>query len=167
MTEKQNASIDASFWINICAAELVEFLSEYFILYSNSIVALEIRYPLDVLGIEAQTALLFNEWLRAGKVIMQDPAKPVNWFHEGENEAIALAIEHGYFLLMDDANPYHRAKAEGLRIVGSSEFAVLLYDHERITYETAVSSIRQTHASEKLKRLASVTLETLKRHKES
>jgi hypothetical protein len=51
--------------------------------------------------------------------------------------------------------------------VGSSEFAILLYDHERVAYETAVSSIRQTHAGEKLKRLALVTLETLKRHKES
>ena len=67
----------------------------------------------------------------------------------------------------DGADPYHLAKAEGLNIVGSSEITILLYDHGRITYETAASSILQTHAGEKLKRLALVTLETLKRQKES
>ena len=165
--EKQNASLDASFWINICATELVEFVSEYFTLFSNSIVAQEIRYPMDVLGIASRSAALFNDWVQAGKIKLQDPAQPVDWFHEGENAAIALATEYDYYLLMDDANPYHRAKSKGLRIVGSSEFVVLLYDHGRITHEVAVSSIRQTHASEKLRRLALVTLETLKRHKES
>jgi predicted nucleic acid-binding protein len=119
------------------------------------------------LGIAAQSAVVFNDWVQSGKISLQDPTQTVDWFHEGENAAIALAMEYGYFLLMDDANPYHRAKAEGLKIVGSSEFAILLYDHERVTYETAVSAIRQTHAGEKLKRLALVTLETLKRHKES
>ncbi|MFQ5420350.1 MAG: hypothetical protein ACE5EY_08300 [Anaerolineae bacterium] len=54
-----------------------------------------------------------------------------------------------------------------LNIVGSGEFAILLYDHGYITYETAVSALQQTHASKKQKRLALVTLETLKRHKES
>lgn len=86
---------------------------------------------------------------------------------DGENAAIALALEYDYFLLIDDANPYHRAKAAGLKVVGSNEFAVLLYDHGRITYKAASAAIRQTHASKKQKRLALVALETLNRYKEN
>ncbi|MCP4422050.1 MAG: hypothetical protein GY805_36010 [Chloroflexi bacterium] len=114
-----------------------------------------------------KTAVLFNDWVLAGKINLQEPRQPVDWFQEGENATIALAIENGYFLLIDDANPYHRAKAAGLKIVGSGEFAILSYDHGLITQETAVSAIKQTHASKKQKRLALVTLETLSRHKES
>jgi hypothetical protein len=66
---------------------------------------------------------------------------------------------------MDDANPYHRAKAVGLKIVGSSELVILLYDQERISFETAVSAVQRTHASKPQKRLALTTLETLKRFK--
>jgi predicted nucleic acid-binding protein len=164
---KQNASLYASFWINVCAASLVQFVSDYFVLFSNIIVAQEIRYPLDVLGIASQSTILFNDWVQSGIINLQDPKQPLSWFQSGENAAIALAMEHDCFLLMDDANPYHRAKAIGLKIAGSGEFTILLYDHGRISNEMAVSAIKQTHASKKQKRLALVTLETLKRYKES
>jgi predicted nucleic acid-binding protein len=164
---KQNASLDASFWINLCSAGLVQYVGEFFVLFASTKVAEEIRYPLDVLGIASQTVTLFNNWLRSGEITLQDPKQPVDWFHPGENSAIALAIEHNYFLLIDDANPYHRAKAAGLRIVGSAEFAILLYDQGKITTKTAVSAIQQTHASKKQKRLGLTILENLKRLKES
>lgn len=89
----------------------------------------------------------------------------MDWFQQGENAAIALAMEHDYFLLIDDANPYHRAKAAGLKVVGSSEFAVLLYDQGQITHHSAVTAIQRTHASKRQKRLAITMLETLKRLK--
>ncbi len=157
--------MDASFWINVCAADIVQFVGEYFKLFANTTVAAEIRYPLDILGMAAQTSILFNNWVQAEKITLQDPTQTVAWFQEGENAAIALAMEHGYFLLMDDANPYHQAKAAGLKIVGSNDLAIFLYDHERISYETAVSAIQHTHASKKQKRLAHTTLETLRRIK--
>jgi hypothetical protein len=43
---------------------------------------------------------------------------------------------------------------------------VLLYDHGRITYDSAGKAIQQTHASKRLKRNALVLLEELKRHKD-
>ena len=168
MIVKHNASLDASFWINIVLAGLVDFINEYFYLFVNTIVAQEIRYPLVALGIASQTVVLFNDWVQSDKINLQDPTQQlVDWFQEGENAAIALAMEHDYYWWIDDAIPYHRAKAAGLKMVGSSEFAILLYDHGHITHETAVSATQQTHASKKQKRLALVTLETLKRHKES
>jgi hypothetical protein len=32
--EKQNASLDASFWINACTVGLIKFVPDYFILFA-------------------------------------------------------------------------------------------------------------------------------------
>lgn len=162
---KQNASLDASFWINCCAAGIIQFVSNYFQLFAPIIVATEIRYPLSVLGIQAASSVLFNTWVNSGQAILQDPQKPVNWFQQGENAAIALAVEQNYFLLMDDANPYHRAKSVGLKVIGTAEFIVLLFDHGHINYTAATDAVKQTQASKRQKRDALVALESLMRHK--
>lgn len=161
----QNASLDASFWINACAGNVVQFVPRYFHLFTPDVVAREIRYPLDILGIEATSVTLFDKWCRQGKVVLQNPKLPVDWFQRGENAAIALAIEYHYFLLIDDANPYHRARAAGLKVIGTAEFVILLYDHARLAHQEATEAIKHTHASKKQKRQALITLETLARQK--
>jgi predicted nucleic acid-binding protein len=130
---KQNASMDASFWINACAGGIVDYVIDYFTLFVPEVVAQEIRYPLDVLGLHAFSPVRFNQWVNEGTVTVQDPASPVNWFQSGENAAVALAIECSYILLIDDANPYHRAKSAGLSVVGTAEFTVLLFDHGHLS----------------------------------
>lgn len=89
----------------------------------------------------------------------------MDWFQRGENAAIALAIENGYFLLIDDANPYHLAKSQGLKVIGTMDFTVFLYDQGRLSYPAAMSTIKTIRASEKLKRGAMITLEVLARTK--
>jgi predicted nucleic acid-binding protein len=158
---KQSASIDASFWINACRGDIILHVADYFYLFASTTVAAEIRYPLDVLGMAARSCILFNAWVQSENVVLQDPRKTVSWFQPGENAAIALAIEQRYFLLIDDANPYHRARAAGLQVVGMSEFVVLLFDHGRLTYTGAVDAIKQTNAGKQLKRTALTTLETV------
>lgn len=162
---KQSASIDASFWINACRGDIILYVADYFHLFSPAVVAAEIRYPLTVLGIPARSSVLFDAWLEAGKVVIQEPQKAVAWFHAGENAAIALAIEHQYFLLIDDANPYHRARSAGVQVVGTAEFTVLLFDHGRLTYMLAVDAINQTNAGKQMKRTALTMLETVARQK--
>ncbi|MCE7982917.1 MAG: hypothetical protein DYG89_17170 [Caldilinea sp. CFX5] len=98
-------------------------------------------------------------------MVIQEPQKAVAWFHAGENAAIALAIEHQYFLLIDDANPYHRARSAGVQVVGTAEFTVLLFDHGRLTYMLAVDAINQTNAGKQMKRTALTMLETVARQK--
>lgn len=163
--EKQNASLDASFWINAFDGGVVQFLPEYFNLFVCRVAAEEIRYPLDVLGIPAAAPSLFDQWCKSGTVALQDPQARVNWFQRGENAAIALAIEHGYFLLIDDASPYHFAKSQGLKVVGTMDLAVFLYDQGRLSYSAAVSTIKALRASEKLKREAMIALEIVARAK--
>jgi predicted nucleic acid-binding protein len=163
---KQNASFDASFWINSCVANIVIHVVDYFHLFVTDEVAGEIRYPLDILQMQSRTATLFSKWLTQGEITLQNPKESVSWFQSGENAAIALAIEQDYFLLIDDANPYHRAKSVGLRVVGTSDFSVFLYDQGRITYDAAIEALRQMQISKKQRRVAMMTLAELKRLKE-
>lgn len=163
---KQNASLDASFWINACVAKIVEYLPNYFTIYVPPSVAAEIRYPLAVLNIRAYSAILFDRWVHEKIILIQEPLTSQEWYQRGENDAIALAKEIRGFLLIDDANPYHRAKSLGLQVLGSAEMTILLFDQARLSYETAIDAIQQTHASKKQKRAALILLETLARRKE-
>jgi predicted nucleic acid-binding protein len=163
---KQNASLDASFWINACAAAIVEHLLAYFTLYATNVVIEEIRYPLDILGIESYSSILFTQWVHNGMVSVANPESSVSWYHQGENAAIALAIERNYFLLIDDANPYHHAKAAGLQVVGTAEFIVFLFDKEQLPFDKAVAAIRQLRISKGQRRNALEFLERLRRLKE-
>jgi hypothetical protein len=65
----------------------------------------------------------------------------------------------------DDANPYHFAKSQGLKVIGTMDFTVFLYDQGRLSYRAAMSTIKTLRASEKLKRDAMITLESLARTK--
>lgn len=163
---KQNASFDASFWINVCVGSIEAYVVDYFNLFTSAEVASEIRYPLDILSIQSKSALIFNQWVNKKIIRVQNPKQPVSWFQRGENTPIALAIENNYFLLIDDANPYHRAKQAGIKIVGTADFIVFLYDRNEITHENAVESIQSIQINKKLNRKALVALETLKRFKE-
>jgi hypothetical protein len=163
---KQNASLDASFWINAYDADLIRFLPDYFRLFVCRSVAGEIRYPLDMLGIkEAACPSLFVEWCKSGIITLEDPRKPVNWYLAGENAAIALAIERGYFLLIDDANPYHFAKAQSLKVVGTADLAVFLYDQGHLTFAETTVAINALRSSKKQKRDAMTALGILAREK--
>jgi DNA repair protein RecN (Recombination protein N) len=79
-----------------------------------------------------------NEHARAGYT-RRCPVDPGGWGEE----------EQDYFLLIDDANPYHR-----------------LYDQGRITYDAAIEALRQMQISKKQRRVAMMTLAELKRLKE-
>jgi predicted nucleic acid-binding protein len=163
---KQNASLDASFWINAYDADLVRFLTDYFRLFVCGSVAKEIRYPLDELGVkEAAGPSLFVKWCQSGVISLEDPQKPVNWYQAGENAAIALAIERKYFLLIDDANPYHFAKSQGLKVVGTADLAVFLYDQGRLTHAETVAALKALRSSKKQKRDAMIALGILAREK--
>ena len=162
---KQNASLDASFWINACNADLVGFLFDYFILFVCQVVVDEIRYPITHLGIEATCPRLLDEQVSSGRIVVQNPQQSVDWFQAGENAAVGLAIEWGYVLLIDDANPFHFAKSKGLRVIGALDLLVFLHDQDRLNYADAVAAIGRVRASKKQLRQAHVALEILAREK--
>jgi predicted nucleic acid-binding protein len=86
---------------------------------------------------------------------------PLEWFQVGENYAATLARKRGYRLLIDDENPYHFAKANGLRVLGTPDFTVALYHQQRIEYNRAKGILVRSGAARHLKRAALFVLETL------
>jgi predicted nucleic acid-binding protein len=159
------ASLDASFWINAHQAGLTPFLPEYFQLFVCSEVEREILHPLTTKGLPVAAALQFQEWCETKIITRQEPARPVDWYHVGENAAIALAIESDYVLLIDDQNPYHYARSKGLKVVNSADFVVLLYHVGKLSYTTAESTIGRLGLGKHLARTALAALGMLGRRK--
>jgi len=159
------ASLDASFWINAYQVGLTHFLPEYFQLFVCSEVEREILHPLITKGLPVAAALQFQEWCEAKIITRQEPAHPVDWYHVGENAAIAMAIDNNYVLLIDDQNPYHYARSRGLKVVNSADFVVLLYHVGKLSYPVAESTISRLGLGKHLSRTALAALGMLARRK--
>lgn len=159
------ASLDASFWINAHQGGLIPFLPEYFQLFTCSEVEREILYPLATKGLPVAAALQFQEWCNTGVITRQDPIQPVDWYHVGENAAIALAIDNEYVLLIDDQHPHHFARSKGLKVVNSADFVVLLYNTNRLSYAASESIISHLGLGKHLARTALAALGVLGRRK--
>jgi predicted nucleic acid-binding protein len=134
--------MDTSFWINAFRAGLLIWLVELFRLAVTDAVVEEIRYPVRHLGVPAPDTAVLEAWLASGKLRRENPSRALPLFGPGEAAAIALAEEQGYFLLMDDGRPYQYAKARGLRVVGTPDLVVVLYDRQHVTLQEARTVLR-------------------------
>jgi hypothetical protein len=161
----RKASLDASFWINAYQGGLTPFLPDYFQLFVCSTVEREILHPLTVKGLPVAAALQFRNWCDKKIIVRQDPIQTVDWYHTGENAATALAIENDYVLLIDDQNPYHFARSQGLKVVNSADFVVLLYSAGQLAYATAESTIGGLGLGKHLGRTALAALGALAQRK--
>ncbi len=159
------ASLDASFWINAHQAGLTPFLPDYFHLFVCAEVEREILYPLTAKGLPVAAALQFQEWCDKKIITRQNPTKPVDWYHVGENAAIGLAIDNQYVLLLDDQSPYHFARAENLKVVNTADLVVLLYVTGKMTYPVAEATIGRLGLGKHLARTAWAILGALARRK--
>lgn len=151
---KQNASLDASFWFNACEARVIGFLLNYYNLFVCRAVADEILYVKQVLGLPSTACELFSDWQKQGIVTLAEPQRPVDWFDSGENQAIALAMERGYRLLIDDGAPYNYAKSKEITVHGTAEFIVFLYRRDLLTYKDALTRIAGLEINKRLQRVA-------------
>jgi len=141
-------------------------LPSYFHLFVPTLVIQEIEYaPPDVDHL-TPAGEAFRRWRQGGRLQLQDPARPVDWFQPGENAAIGLAREQGYALLIDDQAPYHLAKARGLRVIASADFVVLLYTDDVLSYDEAQALLAQSGIARHLQRAAMTALAVLARQKE-
>jgi hypothetical protein len=155
------ASLDASFWINAHQAGLTCFLPEFFQLLVCADVEREVLYPLTTQGLPVPAALQLQEWCAGEIIIRQSPANPVDWYHVGENAAIALAMENRCVLLLDDQNPYHFARAHNLKVVSTADFVVLLYVTGRLSHGVAEATIGRLGLGKRLARTALTVLAVL------
>jgi hypothetical protein len=152
---RPDAVVDASFWINAERSQLVDYLPEYFALWVPPLVVEELT-----------TAARFADWLKRGEARLLSPEGRFERFDAGENEAIALALERDWVLLMDDQAPRHFSRGPlRLRVVDSPAFAVFLYDQGRLSRAEAVAALRESQAGRRMVSEAQVTLELIARRK--
>lgn len=165
--EQLTATLDTSFWINAFRAGLLTRLAELFRLAVTDAVVEEIRYPVRSLGVPSPDVAVLEEWLVRGTLRRENPRRVLPLFGPGEAAAIALAEEHGYVLLMDDRRPYQYAKARGLRVIGTPDLVVVLYDRQHVTLEEARAMlISLLGVSSRIMEAAGVLLEGIARARE-
>jgi predicted nucleic acid-binding protein len=159
------AVLDASFWINAVRCGIASHLADYFSLVVTPVVAAELSVLLQ-LPQPPEPATLFQEWLRDGRIQVVAPERALTRIDVGENEAIALAQEQGWALLIDNSAPrdWSRGPA-GLRVIDSPAFAILLYDHGRLTYPQCTAALAQSRAARRVVREALIWLTELARRK--
>ena len=153
--QRQNAVVDASFWINAERSQLVAYLPEYFALWVPPLVVEELT-----------AATPFADWLQRGEARLLTPEGRFGRFDAGENEAIALALERDWVLLIDDQAPRHFSRGPlRLRVVDSPAFAVFLYDRGRLNHSETIAALHQSQAGRRMVSEALVALELLARRK--
>jgi hypothetical protein len=159
------AVLDASFWINAVRSRVAHYLVDYFSLVAPPRVAAETTALLD-LPHPPEAAVLFREWQQRGLIREATPLRAVDRFEPGENEAIALAQECGWVLLIDNSAPRDWSRGPGgLRVIDSPAFVVFLYDQGRLDYAQATTIIAQSQAARRVARDALLLLVALMRRK--
>ena len=161
------AVLDASFWINAVRSGIAPYLTGYFSLVVTPGVAAELT---ALLGRPEppESAILFGDWQQRGLIQPAAPERPLERFDAGENEAIALALEQGWVLLIDNSAPRDWSRGPlGLRVVDSPAFAVFLHDHGRLDYIEVTAVLARSQAARRVIREALILLAELARRKET
>lgn len=160
IVERVDAVLDASFWINAERSGLTPHLLDYFRLFVPPLVARELRVLVERVADPPPAATLFAVWQGLGHVEVVPPTWMFARFDAGEDEAIALAQERDWVLLIDDARPrdYSRGPLR-LRVFDSPAFAVLLYQQGRLSYETVVAALQRSQANRRVVTDALISLE--------
>ena len=159
------AVLDASFWINIVRMGLVTHLNDYFDLTAPPKVAEELAVLLQQTHPPA-SVILFRNWQHRKLVRTVAPKQALDRFEPGENEAIAVAQERQWTLLIDNGAPRDWSRGVlRLRVVDSPAFAVFLYDQGRINYVQATEALAQAQAARRVVREALNFLAELARRK--
>jgi predicted nucleic acid-binding protein len=130
----QDASLDTSFWNIASRIGLVPYLFDFFRVHYCQTVKQEIvtTDPAFTKRMYPQ-AMLFKIMEEDGRVHPKEPQQPLNRFGAGEAHAIAVALEHNWWLLINDSPTLRFAEALGIACVSVPDFCVFLYAEEKIS----------------------------------
>lgn len=162
--EKQNASLDTSFWVVACQIGVVQYLFDFYEVHYCPVVREEIAS-----GDPARPSLVFPQakmfqvFMEDGRLKQAKPRRLFTVFGAGEAGAIALARERGWALLINDFRPYHLARSLGIQAVSVPEFCLVLAAAGLVTPAAAHGSLDRLRAttSRSLLELARESLERL------
>lgn len=140
----RNASLDTSFWTSATRIGIAPYLFSFFQVYYCQAVADEIiaTDPMITKLIYPQ-AMLFRVFQEDGRVLKKEPTKPINLYGIGEANAIALALEQEWTLLINDVRPYNYAKSLGITVYSVPDFCLLLYASGKVSYRAFQTNLQK------------------------
>ena len=140
--EKQSAVMETSFWVLGHRVDILSYLNRFFRIYVPDVVRSEVlapdpRYPQRVYGYQEMFTLLEGE----NVLSIRNPARSLSHFHAGEAAAVALALEEGWWLLINEQRALTFARQRGIKAVTVPEFIVFLYEMHILSYRSALSKL--------------------------
>ena len=132
------AVLETSFWTVCHRADLLSYLFDYYDVIAppavhDDLLAPDPRFPLRRYGY----AELFRLLQGRGLLRVATPERVIGRFGRGEDEAIALAAERGWRLLINDQRPQAFARQQGLMTATVPTFILRLYAHDVISLRAA------------------------------
>jgi predicted nucleic acid-binding protein len=135
---EQPSVVDTSFWTVGHRADVIPYLFDIFIVHVTPAVRAEVlapdrHFPLRRYG----HAELFRLLESRGLLPAATPSHVEARFGLGEAEAIAMARERGWRLLINDYRPLDHATKNGIRTMSVASFILLLYARGTISLSSA------------------------------
>ena len=126
--KRVGASLDTSFWKHVWMLHLAPYLFDYFEIFYCTEVYREIHSPYPAFPTVVHPRIkLFDVLAEANLLRRQDPTSyDATLYGPGEAQALALAAERGYVLLIDDYRSLRYAQKQGVPIISSPDFVVKL-----------------------------------------
>lgn len=134
--------METSFWVLGHRVDVLPYVFRFFTLFvpdavRREVLAADPRYPQRVYGYQEMFTLLEKQGLLA----LRSPAQPLSRFHAGEAAALALALEEGWWLLVNEQRALTFARQQGLKAVTVPEFIVYLYEARLLSYRCTLNKL--------------------------
>lgn len=132
---KRGAALDTSFYVHCFFADLISYLFDDYEVYATEGVIAEATPALpDFPSVVLPNVKMFHLLQQLGAIKQQQPTRvPALPYGQGESEAIDLALEQRYVLLIDDYEPLQYARTLGITVVTTADFVASLNRKRVIT----------------------------------
>lgn len=137
---KRGAALDTSLYVHCFFADLIAYLFDDYEVYATDSVIAEATPALPGLPtVVLPNVKMFRLLQQLGAIKRQHPTDvPSLPYGQGENEAIGLAVERKYMLLIDDYEPLKHARTLGITTVTTADLVVSLNQKGTITQGMAL-----------------------------
>ena len=140
--EKQSAVMETSFWVLGHRVDILPYLFRFFTVsvpkaVRGEVLAPDPRYPQRVYGYQEMFGLLEDQ----GLLPIRNPTRRVPQFHAGEAAALALALEEGWWLLINEQRALTFARQRDIKALTVPEFIIYLYEAGILSYRSTVDKL--------------------------
>lgn len=140
--KQQTAVMETSFWVLGHRIDVLSYVFRFFTLFVPEAVRTEVlapdpRYPQRVYGYQEMFCLLEGQHL----ISRRNPRQSLPQFHAGEAAALALALQEGWWLFLNEQRALTFARQQGIKAVTVPEFVVYLYQANLLSYRSTLNKL--------------------------